>query len=180
MQFDPTVQILGCLSLSALLIVAAIHKLLEPAAFRGTLTAYRLLPAAMVALIGPLVPLTELAAGAALLYPEDRTRAAALSVGAVLLSVYAAAMAVNILRGNRSIDCGCLGFGARRPRLTWVLVARNLVIALMASALAVVQPGERLLLWFDWVSIAGGFATMCLLYASLDLILTLPSSEIVP
>ena len=180
MSCDPALQILGCLSLSALLIVAAVHKLMEPAAFRGTLAAYRLLPGPLLAPAALLVPLAELSAGAALLYPDAGVRAVALLAGAFLLSAYAAAMAVNIRRGNRAIDCGCLGFGARRPRLTWPLVARNLLIAALALALALLQPGERALLWFDWASIAGGFATLCLLYACLDLVLTLPSPEIVP
>ena len=180
MRYDPAFQILGCLWLSALLIVAAVHKLQDPRAFRGTLAAYRLLPRGLTAPIGVLVPLVELAVGAALLYPQERIRASALLAGAALLAVYAAAMAVNIRRGNRSIDCGCLGFGARRPRLTWTLVARNLIIVAMAAGLALVQPGDRILVWLDWFSIAGGFATICLLYACLDLILTLPTSETVP
>jgi hypothetical protein len=180
MHCDPTVQILGCLSLSALLMVAAVHKFLEPRAFQGTLAIYRLLPSAALKPASFLVPLMELSIGAALLYPHEGGRVAALLAASALLTAYAAAMAVNMLRGNRFIDCGCLGFGARRPRLTWAMVARTLLIAGIALILALFHPSGRALLWLDWISIAGGFATMCLLYACLDLILTLPSSETVP
>ncbi len=180
MQYDPACQILGCVSLSALLIVAALHKLFDPETFRGTLAGYRLLPKPVLLPMGVLVPRMEVAVGMALLYPNESVRSVALLAGAALLSAYAAAMGINIRRGNRSIDCGCLGFGARRPRLIWALVVRNLMIAALALGLALLQPGERALLWFDWVSIAGGFATMCLLYACLDLLFTLSSSEIAP
>ena len=49
-------------------------------------------------------------------------------VAIALLLVFAAAMAINIGRGRRHIDCGC-GHSGLRQQLGWSQVARNLVLA---------------------------------------------------
>jgi hypothetical protein len=57
------------------------------------------------------------------------------------IGAYAAAIAINLLRGNTRIDCGCLGFGARVPELRWGLVGRNaLLLAAVLTALLPVSP----------------------------------------
>lgn len=73
---------------------------------------------------------------------------------ALLLAVFAGAIAINLLRG-REIDCGCFGFGVRR-RIGWDAVVRNVVLALLAVGLAT-RPPEPLAL--D-TTVFGGDTTM--------------------
>ena len=58
---------------------------------------------------------------------------------AALLVVFAWAMAINIRRGRRAIDCGCGRSQLRQP-LGWGLVVRNVVLALLVAIRAL--PGE--------------------------------------
>src|SRR5262249_14927936 len=56
-----------------------------------------------------------------------------LAWAAALLGLYAAAIAVNLARGRRHLDCGCTGPALRRPISGW-LVLRNLVLVAIAPA----------------------------------------------
>lgn len=105
----------------------ALHKLKDPA-FEGTLADYRLLPAALLPAAGPALIAAELAAAFALILPAARPWGAALAMA--LLALYAAAIAVNLLRGRREIDCGCGGPG---ELISWALVGRNLALIVLAA-----------------------------------------------
>ena len=52
------------------------------------------------------------------------------AVAAALLLLFAVAMAINIRRGRRHIDCGCFQ-STLKQTLSWTLVARNLGLAAM-------------------------------------------------
>ena len=68
--------------------------------------------------------------------------------GAALLLLFAAAMAINIVRGRRHIDCGCFQ-SALKQTLNWILVARNCglaaLLALAASVAEVPLPMSEML-----------------------------------
>jgi hypothetical protein len=83
---------------------------------------------------------------------------------AALLLVYAAAMAVNIVRGRTHIDCGCLGFGTSRASLGWELVARNMLLAAVALAAAALPVAPRALGAIDAISGIGAIVAFALLY----------------
>jgi uncharacterized membrane protein YphA (DoxX/SURF4 family) len=123
-------------ALAAVFLGAGLAKLVRPAEFAGAVDAYRLVPAALVRPLATWLPRLEVAA-AALLALGVASRPAALAALALLLG-FAAAIAVNLLRG-RTIDCGCLGTAAPR-RIGWPLVARNLVLAGMALLVAAAAP----------------------------------------
>ena len=80
----------------------------------------------------------------------------ALVAAAALLAAYGAAIGVNLARGRRHIDCGCVGPAARRPIGGW-LVARNGVLAAPSRS-----PGSRAgrrarpLVWVDALTVVGG------------------------
>lgn len=124
--------------LAAVLVASAAFKVAD---VRGTvrqLRAYELLPAR--ALGAPAVLLlvaaeAGLAAGLVLGGPRHRPTAAGL---ALLLLLFAGAMAVNLLRGRRDISCGC--WGARSSRISWGKVAANLAVAVTALLLAYTAP----------------------------------------
>jgi len=165
-MLDPAIGILiaGCCAL--LFVTAAVHKLWALRHFTEVLRAYRVLPpgAARLAL---LVPLLELTVGLALLVPATRTAAA--GAGAVLLVLYAGAIALNLARGRRDLACGCGGPDAARPIAPW-MVARNLLMA--ALLLLTLLPWQgRALLATDALTVGGGVAVAALLYVSLDRLL---------
>lgn len=103
----------------------------------GVVGNYRLLPDGLVAPVAGLLPWGEMAVGLALFVPGFG-RAGTLAGGGLLL-VFGWAMAVNLRRGRGFIDCGC-GHAELRQPLSWLLVARNLVLALPLLALAALGP----------------------------------------
>lgn len=126
--------LLACMAAGVLALVfarSAAHKLAEFSFFNATLGDYRLLPALFVGPVAIALTVAEVAAIALLLFPNTRTAGA--SVAMVLLSLYAAAMAINLRRGRYRIDCGCGGPG---QMISWALVVRNLVLASGAGFVA--------------------------------------------
>ncbi len=167
MSVDPLVHHLLQLAGALLFASAALHKLRDPAAFRSALAGYRLLPDALVPATARGLPAAELGVAAALLVPALTPVGAA--AGAAMLALYAAAVAINLLRGRREIDCGCGGVGGSRP-LGASLVARNVLLVLALSALfapVVERPFSPLDVWV--LGLATG--TFALLYAAVDVAL---------
>jgi len=111
------------------------HRALLP----GVIANYRLVPDGVVRAVALGLPVVECALGAGLIVSPFFASVAlvsGLAAGALLL-LFAAAMAINLRRGRGHIDCGC-GHAALRQPLSWLLVARNLVLALPTLALALV------------------------------------------
>jgi Methylamine utilisation protein MauE len=164
MTIDPVIDVALRASLGVLFAAAASHKLREPRRFRATVAEYRLLPATLVtpaalALVG-----VEITVAAALVTPG--WRAAGLLGAAALLALYAGAIAINLARGRRDLDCGCAGPAVRRPISGW-LVARNGVLAALALA-GLAPAATRPLVWVDALTILGSTATLAALYVSVD------------
>ena len=152
--------IVGALAL--ILFAAAWHKFSEPDVFAGALQAYQLLPAAAVNPVARVLPWLEAGIGVAMLVPA--TRDPALLAFAALILGYAAAMAINLLRGRRQIDCGC---GGEVHPLSWGLLLRNGVLAV--AALAVAGPAiEREFEWLDGVTLVIGVLAFYALYLLFD------------
>jgi uncharacterized membrane protein YphA (DoxX/SURF4 family) len=157
--------------LALLMSVAAVHKAQDLRAFTDTLRDYRVLPVAAVGIVAPLIVLTEAGIAIGLLVPglapfATAPFAAALCGG--LLLVYSAAIATNLARGRRHIDCGCLGPRARQPISGWLLARNGVLVA--ASLLAAVPVNGRALLWVDAISIGGGLAVVALLFHSTNIL----------
>jgi len=149
-------------ALALILFAAAWHKLSGPDTFAGALAAYAILPQWAVRPIGRVLPVVEAALGAGILVPA--TRPVALPMVAALVLLYAAAMAVNLMRGRRDIDCGC--GGAAHP-VSWALVSRNLVVA--GAALIASRPMlERPVDWFDATTLMLGVLALYGLYLMAD------------
>jgi hypothetical protein len=85
-----------------------------------------------------------------------------------MLFTYSAAIAMNLARGRRDIDCGCGGPGGARP-LSGGLLARNaaLIVLLLLSTL---PEGERALVWLDALTATALLVTLVLCYAALDVV----------
>ncbi|GMW06054.1 MAG: MauE/DoxX family redox-associated membrane protein [Gammaproteobacteria bacterium] len=112
-------------ALAALLAAAGIGKLRDRRRFDGTVLDYRLLPPRLALRLAAPLPWVELALGVGLLAGVRQAGLAA----ALLFGVYGVAMAVNLARGRRLIDCGC---GDEPQRLNGWLVLRNVLLAAAA------------------------------------------------
>jgi hypothetical protein len=164
---DPALAATLRAALAALFLAAVAHKLRDRRRFGATLADYQVLPGALVGPAALGVVTAELAIVGMLVAP-GLSRAGAASAGALLV-VYGAAIGVNLARGRRHIDCGCMAAAARRPISGW-LVVRNLV--LVAVALAGLLPvRSRPFLWIDAVTVAGATMVLAALYTSIERLL---------
>ena len=164
---DPAIDAVLRGSLALLFGIAARHKLRDVARFRATLAAYRLVPARLTAAAATFLPAAELAATAALVVPS--TAPAGALVAAALLAVYTAAIAINLARGRRDIDCGC---GGQRQPLGERLVVRNAIL-LTAALVSLAPPRPRSLVWIDAVTVVGAIAGLAALYAATERMMAL-------
>ena len=117
--------------LSVRVLIAAVfaqglaHKLRESARFRAELQRFDTLPTRLVQPVSLALAGCEIAA----LLTLAVTPVIGLPLASALLVVYAVAMALNVWRGRRDIDCGC---GGVPMPISWGLVARNFFLAGLA------------------------------------------------
>lgn len=119
---------ISTLLLSYLFVVGGWQKFADTTYFQQLISDYRILPGGWSAWIARSLPLVELGAGLALLIPA--TRMLALAVVTLLLTGYTAAIALNIARGRRDLNCGCAGPGQEQTISGWLL-GRNLLLITM-------------------------------------------------
>lgn len=163
MTGDPALALTVALVLGVVFAAAAVTKLRALPEFAGVVLNYRLLPDGLVLPVAYALPVVELAAALALLHPATRAPAALVLV--LLLVTFAAAMAINIRRGRRDIDCGCF-VGLLRQRIGWALVVRNLLLAAAGLVLVVGGSGTRPLAGLDLVTIGAATSSFLALYAA--------------
>ncbi len=161
---DPALGIALRLGLALVLLGSSRHKLRDFAAFRSAVSNYRIVPERWGIAAAALLLAIELAVGLWLAFPG--AGAAPALAAAALLTIYSAAIAVNLLRGRREIDCGCAGRGTRRP-LSEGLLLRNAALIGLAALCAVPMAG-RALVWIDAVTAVAGVVVWLLLYAAID------------
>jgi uncharacterized membrane protein YphA (DoxX/SURF4 family) len=118
--------------LAAIFAFAGLSKLPQLDAFESAVGRYALLPEQLVRPIARALPPIELAGGLLLVLGLGVTVVS--GVLAAILFVFAAAVAVNLLRG-RVIDCGCFSTVAPK-RISWSAVARNMLLAGAAVTVA--------------------------------------------
>ena len=164
---DPVLLATLRAALALLFAAAALHKLRDRASFAAVLAEYRVLPGPLLHIGVWLVPALEAAVAVALALPG---RLGPLG-GALLLALYGGAIALNLVRGRRELDCGCLGPSLRQP-ISGALVARNAV--LVAAALACLLPAApRALVWLDAATIAAATACLALFWHGAHRVLAL-------
>ena len=153
--------------LALLLAGTALAKLRDLRGFAGAVAGYRLLPAALAAPAAAGFAAAELVFAAGLWLPGLHVAAA--FGAAALLSLYALAVAVNLARGRRDIDCGC-GGPLGRQTLSEALVLRNLLLA--GAALATALPvAPRALTGLDALTLAAAVSTAAGLYGASGILL---------
>ena len=166
-MLDPDFGIMISVAMAALLLTAAWRKWRARADFAAALAAYSVLPHAALPLATRLTPALEVAVATGLLVRATRPTAAVF--GCALMLAYAGAIAINLRRGRRDLDCGCAGPYDHRPIAPW-MVARNLLLA-AALGVVTVPSAERHLGLMDALTIGAGLASIALLYVAADQLL---------
>ena len=165
-MLDPALELLLRVALAALLGAGAIEKARDRATFRAAVEGYEILPAriAHAASVGFVAIEGVLALG--LVAPAGfGVRTLALGGAAALFALYALAIAINLARGRRAIDCGCGGAAAHVPLSTWLVTRNGLLVA---AAIACTRGASaRALGVVDALTIAGGVAVLALLWIAL-------------
>lgn len=153
---DPVVHATLRAGGACLLGAAAVGKLRDLAGFRAAVAGYALVPRRAAAPFAALAVAAELAIAVGLSAPGGARPAALAAVA--LLGVYTAAIAVNLARGRRAIDCGC--GGPRRRPLGGGLVARNgvLIAGFALLALPVAPRAWSRLDVLTWVAATAALA----------------------
>lgn len=159
---DPLAVWIAAALLSALFAHAALAKLADRALLEQHLAAYGLpwsaLPVATWALPG-----VELTAAVLVLTP---LRALGAGLCAALLLGYAGVMAWHRAHGHR-LDCGC---GGEPLPVSWALVTRNLVLAVVAAVAALPVTGRAMPLP-EFALVAGAVLLGTVLYAAFHQVL---------
>jgi hypothetical protein len=157
---DPALGWAASAALALVFAQAAWHKLRDLDAFSASVAAYELVPAPLAPLAATQLAVAELLLVGTLVLPPARPAAA---LGALaLLALYSAAIATNLARGRRDLDCGCTGPALRQPLSGWLL-ARNAALGVLAVCVA--QPlASRALIAADALPVAGGALALFALY----------------
>jgi len=165
LAIDPVPAAILSLPLTALWLAAGLHKLADLKAFERSLAAYDIAPRTMLPLLAMLLPILELALAAGL--SSAPTRPVAGTMSALLLAGYGAAIAFNLRRGRRDLDCGCMGFGAQ-PRISAALVWRNAIVAVVSLSVALLPRADRASTWIDTWTVIAGALVLSLLYLATE------------
>lgn len=164
-MIDPIISTSAALALSVIFASAAHHKIRHPNWFRRQVREYELIPEPGVPFVARALPVTELAVAVGLLWSSSRPYAGILAFS--LISLYGLAIAINLARGRKDIDCGCSGPAMQQP-LQPALLARNLLLAIIALGALLPMLDRPLSLHDNFVMIAAG-AVLVLLYTATDL-----------
>ena len=176
MTVDPAISATAALFTGGMFLLAAAHKVSDFRRFVATVRAYRIVADDMAAFAGALAVAAELTAGALTLSIGAAWQQVGILLSMALLGAYAGIILLNIARGNVAIDCGCLGFTAKAPRLTTAQALRNGVLIALAG-LSLPPVSGRPLEWLDYVAVTASLAALALLYAGFDLAIALSNKE---
>lgn len=121
--------------LAATFLLAGLAKLRRHDQFETAVRGFRIIPRRFVRPISTWLPRFEIVCGAFLGLGVAALLFAALLAAALLSFTYV--VALNLLRG-REIDCGC--FGEFAKPITWLTVARNVLLLGLAVFVLLVRP----------------------------------------
>jgi len=161
-MIDPVIALALRSSLALLFATATWHKLRDLPRFGATVRAYRLLPRRVLSPIAWVLPLAEAAIAMGFLYAPAHEVAVVAAVS--LLVLYTFAIAANLARGRREIDCGCFATSARVPLSAWLLVRNGVLIAVACVLLMPMR--ARTLLWVDMLTVVATVLMLSVLWAA--------------
>jgi Methylamine utilisation protein MauE len=147
MTLDPVLVHAAAGTMACIFLLGAIAKLVDVPLFTALMENYGLLPRWLLKPVAWLLPMLEGLAGVLLL--PTATRLAGASLALALLAIVSGAVAINLVRGRRRIECGC--GGGDGLQLSEGLLARNAVLAVLLLV-AMLAPAARATVWLDLVS----------------------------
>lgn len=162
MTIDPALAWLLSIAGGCVFLGGAVAKWRERELFAAAMENYELIPAATVPAASVALIVAEAAVGLLLMSPWLRPWPQL--AGIALLAVVTVAVAINLLRGRDHISCGCGGASGEQS-LSWALVLRNLVFALVLAG-AAVAAAPRALVWLDYAVVPFGAALLVGIYAT--------------
>ena len=164
-MIDPVVSLSIQAGFALLFAFSAVEKAKAPGVFILQLEQYQLLPKSLLGVVGASIILLELGVATLLITPLYY---GGVLFGALLLSVYAGAILINMRRGRVWMDCGCLGAGGEG--LSYWLVVRNLTL-LMILLVALIPSTGRQLLWLDYWSVTSTVVATAIGYLGLNILI---------
>jgi hypothetical protein len=122
--------LLGLVVLSALILgFAGLVKVRATGTFGSQIQAYGILPLGMSKAAGIVLPFVEVAVASILLVAPGLGG----WLAAILFITFAVAIAINLIRGNKDLVCGCFGAVGHRT-LSWSHAGGNTLLALICVA----------------------------------------------
>jgi hypothetical protein len=168
---DPIIAYAALAVLTTIFWFGALHKLRNWAAFESAVAGYRLLPSVLHRPFALALVVAELLAGGLLLWPPVRVVGLAVAMG--VLAIGTLGVIVNLLRGRTDIDCGCGGLSKAPASLSWWVVARNGLLALLILPVwfGTGSSAVRALVWLDGVTFLGMTLAVLGLYIAFNQLL---------
>ena len=174
-MLDPLILQIISYGFGLLFLMAASHKISNRLQFRGIVAAYQILPKSLIAVAASVLPWFEVVLGLAwfALALQGWLVFIVPYATAMLLTGYATAIGINLLRGRTYIDCGCGFSSATRnnsnnddnQKLSSGLIVRNLML-IVAALLTTLPSNERLLGVVDLFSTIAALVAFILLYSA--------------
>jgi len=164
---DPIYSLTIAVLIAFVFALAAIHKVLDYSRHAGVVADYRVVPEWSVPMLAPLLIVLEFAVVVFVLLPGTRSAGLILTTG--LLLIYIFSIALNLVRGRTSIDCGC-GWGSQGHPISAWLIFRNLVMIAVTVA-ALLPSTNRLLHLGDWILAAFAGTAVIAIYSIGDLLI---------
>ena len=164
---DPLFGLTARIFLGLFFLAAAFHKARGQQAFLAAVRGYKLLPQMLLGPAAAVLLVSEFTVGVLLLLPGFALVA---SLGSVaVLALYFMAIAANLARGRRNIDCGC-SFGGKASMLSgWHLVRIGGLMLLATIPLA--GTAARDIGAFDMLNLTGAIIGLGVLYGAVDALL---------
>jgi hypothetical protein len=172
---DPLFIRIVAMGFAVLFMLAAVHKLSNRSEFFLILRAYQVLPAMLLRPTTLIIPNLEiiLAFGWFLIGVLGFQLRAVPVFSAGLLLVYAAAIAINLFRGRRDIDCGCSLASSKTDssnpseQISEAQVFRNCLLALLAL-IAAAPMTARVINAIDYLALIGASVVCVFIYAAIN------------
>ncbi len=164
---DPIYLLTLTILIAFVFAAAGIHKVMNFSRHAGAVADYRVVPAWTVPVLAPLLIILEFAVVALILLPGSRLAGVILAIG--LLLIYIFSIALNLVRGRTSIDCGCAWGSQGHPISAWLIVRNLIMIAL--ALLALFPSADRSMQPADWVLAAFAGIAVIAVYAIGDLLI---------
>lgn len=152
--------------LAIIFLASAWAKIADMRSFEAAVADYGLLPAYLVKVFACVLPLAEAAGAIGLAIGHARFGALVLLL---LLACFTGAIATNLIRGRRDIDCGCFGPTLRQKLSGWLLVRNGGLVA--AAFFALLPTNPRTPTGFDYLTASFAVLALVLVYAAANFLI---------